>query len=193
MRPHSILVILITALIQLLFISPAKAEEYLTPMEQVIRKSQPDERIEIVRRIAYVIESESNRLGLNPSLIAALVWTESRFNYRATGKIGEVGLMQIRYDLWKKSSILRRNGVTSERKMYWIGKNVRCGVEIFNRFLNQAKGDIVKALYRYNSGKVRIPRGTSRYRLSYVNKVLVKMYEISEHLRKHQYVPQYQF
>jgi len=187
MRLHSIfMIIAIMLAVQQCEISVAKAEEYLTPMEQVIRKTRPDAPIAIVRRIAYVIETESMRQGLNSNLVAAHVWTESRFKYDAIGKIGEVGLMQIRYGIWEKSSILKRNGVDSKRKLFWIGKNVRCGTEILQRFLKHAKGDVVKALYRYNSGKTKFQKGVSRYKIEYANKVLVKMYEITEHKRRTQ-------
>jgi soluble lytic murein transglycosylase len=38
----------------------------------------------------------ANLYGVNPALIKAVVWRESRFNPTARGRVGEIGLMQIR-------------------------------------------------------------------------------------------------
>ena len=37
----------------------------------------------------------AQRYGLEPALVKAVVWQESRFNPNARGKVGEIGLMQI--------------------------------------------------------------------------------------------------
>jgi len=161
----------------------AQAEE-LTPLERVIRRSRPEAHLDIVRRIAFVIERESKRYNLDPNLLAAVIWVESRFKYTARGKIGEIGLMQIRYDIWHKSNILRKKGVDSKRKLQWIGKNVQCGAHILRYFLDRADGDIVLALYRYNSGRTKLPKGVPRHKITYASQVLLKMYEISEHTRR---------
>jgi soluble lytic murein transglycosylase len=38
----------------------------------------------------------AQRYGVNPALVKAVVWRESRFHPRARGLVGEIGLMQIR-------------------------------------------------------------------------------------------------
>ena len=42
------------------------------------------------------IKAAAARYGLDPDLVRAVVWQESRFNSQARGKAGELGLMQIR-------------------------------------------------------------------------------------------------
>ena len=42
------------------------------------------------------IRAAAARYGLNPELVRAVVWQESRFNSQARGQAGELGLMQIR-------------------------------------------------------------------------------------------------
>jgi soluble lytic murein transglycosylase len=41
------------------------------------------------------IAAASKRYGLDPHLVRAVVWRESRFNAQARGKAGEIGLMQL--------------------------------------------------------------------------------------------------
>jgi soluble lytic murein transglycosylase len=42
------------------------------------------------------IRSAAARYGVDPALVKAVVWRESRFHPRALGRAGEIGLMQIR-------------------------------------------------------------------------------------------------
>ena len=47
-------------------------------------------------RVDPAIEAAARRYGMDPALIKAVVWKESRFDPRARGQAGEIGLMQIR-------------------------------------------------------------------------------------------------
>ena len=38
----------------------------------------------------------ARRYAVDPALVKAVVWRESKFNPRARGRVGEIGLMQIR-------------------------------------------------------------------------------------------------
>ncbi len=42
------------------------------------------------------IRAAARRYALEPALVKAIVWRESRFNPRARGRAGEIGLMQLR-------------------------------------------------------------------------------------------------
>src|SRR5690348_7492907 len=44
------------------------------------------------------IRAAAQRYGLEPALVKAVVWRESRFNPNARGKVGEIGLMQLQED-----------------------------------------------------------------------------------------------
>jgi soluble lytic murein transglycosylase-like protein len=184
MRYYVLILVLALAFIVGVQTHIVQASGDFTPLEQVIRKSRPKERSEIVRRIAYVINQEADRYGLDPSFLAAMIWVESRFKYTATGGVGEIGLMQIRFEAWHKSTIFKRCGVDSKTKLRWIGKNVQCGAGIIKYCLDRSNGDVVRALYRYNSGSPNLPRGIPRHEISYANKVLIKMYDISEQTRR---------
>src|SRR5258708_18248531 len=42
------------------------------------------------------ILAAARRYGVDPALVKAVVWRESRFHPQARGRVGELGLMQIR-------------------------------------------------------------------------------------------------
>ena len=52
-----------------------------------------EERLE--QKFAPQIHAAAGRYGLDPLLIKAVIWQESRFNPNARGSSGEIGLMQI--------------------------------------------------------------------------------------------------
>ena len=47
------------------------------------------------RRFTPQIQAAARRYGVDPLLVRAVVWRESRFNPNVRGKAGEIGLMQI--------------------------------------------------------------------------------------------------
>src|SRR5512144_2060024 len=42
------------------------------------------------------ISRVAQRYGIDPALVKAVVWRESKFNPKVRGRVGEIGLMQIR-------------------------------------------------------------------------------------------------
>jgi soluble lytic murein transglycosylase-like protein len=50
------------------------------------------------RVLSYLslIEANAKNQNLDPALVAAIIWTESRGDYAARGPVGEYGLMQVR-------------------------------------------------------------------------------------------------
>jgi len=47
------------------------------------------------RRFDDLIQTAARRYGVDPSLVKAVVWQESRFDPDARGTVGELGLMQV--------------------------------------------------------------------------------------------------
>jgi soluble lytic murein transglycosylase len=57
------------------------------------------------------IRAAANRYRLDPALVKAIVWKESRFHPGARGRVGELGLMQIREDAaWEWADAERVSG-----------------------------------------------------------------------------------
>src|SRR6476661_6205316 len=73
------------------------------------------------------ILAAAQRYRVDPALIKAVIWRESRFDCRVRGKAGEIGLMQVREDAafeWAEAEKLpafRHEEITDPEK------NIRCG------------------------------------------------------------------
>jgi hypothetical protein len=153
-------------------------------LTEAITKLQPKLDEKMAKRISVEIITECLRKSLDPILVTALIWRESRFNPMAHSSKGAVGLMQVRYKIWKEDPILQDNGVDAKYKLYWIDLNIKCGTEILSKYYEEANHDIAKALYRYNTGSKDIPKDIPDFTVEYVNKILLTAYRISDYIRK---------
>ena len=109
--------------------APAKSEEPTYPYQDLI-------------------EEEAKKQDLSPLLIAAIIQVESGGDPHAIGDGGESqGLMQIQ-PRWHEEE-MKRLGVTD---LLDPEENVRLGCAIFRGILDQAGGDVEKALTIYNRG-----------------------------------------
>jgi soluble lytic murein transglycosylase-like protein len=88
----------------------------------------------------------SRKHEINPYLIMAVIFVESRFNSHAVSKAGAYGLMQVNYPVWKDELNIDR------RKLSQIDYNIELGLIILKGYLRETKGDIIKALILYNNG-----------------------------------------
>jgi soluble lytic murein transglycosylase-like protein len=148
----------------------------------VILELQPKLEIATVEKITTTIMEQSKAKNLDPVLITALIYQESSFNKFAIGTNGEIGLMQVAYETWKNDPILKGNGVDGKDKLYHIRTNIKAGTDIFAQYYKESDRDVVKALYRYNSGGIKLPQKLY-YKIDYANRVLIRAYKISRRLR----------
>ena len=141
-----------------------------------------------------IILEAAARNGVDPNLVKAVIWRESRFRPYVRGSSGEIGLMQIMPD---KAAVdwAKRNGqpVPSRGALF----TPRLNIEIGSWYLANAmrrwsryKDQLVLALCEYNAGITRASawkpvdrNGDVRSRitisstLSYVNSILAKYEE----------------
>ena len=117
------------------------AEVWLTDMSNRLasRVENPEERLTILRQVHY----EARRSGLEPELVLSLINVESNFDRFAISSAGARGLMQI-MPFWLEE--LGR----PEDNLFDINTNLRFGCTILNIYLDREKGDMRKALARYN-------------------------------------------
>lgn len=127
------------------------AEVWLTDMGRRLLKriEDPDERYTILKHV-YV---EANRAGLRPELVLAVIDVESRFDRYAISEAGARGLMQV-MPFWLEE--LDR----PDDNLFDIGTNLRFGCTILQYYLEREKGNLTRALARYNGsvGKVWYPQ-----------------------------------
>lgn len=126
------------------------AEVWLTDMSARLARQveDPEERIEILTRVHY----EATRVELPPELVLAVIEVESNFDRYAISVAGALGLMQI-MPFW-----LDEIGRPNDNLLH-IGTNLRYGCTILKYYLDKEKGDLRRALERYNGslGKRRYP------------------------------------
>jgi len=133
------------------------AEVWLTDMSARLARQvrDPDERIRILTRVHY----EASRADLAPELVLALIEVESNFDTYAVSRAGALGMMQI-MPFWK-NEIGR-----PDDNLIRLDTNLRYGCTILKFYLEKEKGDLRRALGRYNG---------SLGRQKYPNKVLDKL------------------
>jgi soluble lytic murein transglycosylase-like protein len=133
------------------------AEVWLTDMSQRLARQvkDPQERINILK----LVHMEATRADLPPELILAVIETESNFDHYAISVAGAIGLMQI-MPFW-----LEEIGRPDDNLLH-IDTNLRYGCTILKFYLDKEKGDLRRALGRYNG---------SLGRRKYPNKVIDKL------------------
>ena len=117
------------------------AEVWLTDMSGRMgsRVKDPEERLTILKQVHY----EASRANLDPELVLALINVESNFDRFAISSAGARGLMQI-MPFW-----LDEIGRPDDN-LFNINTNLRFGCTILNIYLKREKGDMRRALARYN-------------------------------------------
>ena len=117
------------------------AEVWLTDMSGRLgsRVEDPEESLTILKQVHY----EASRANLDPELVLALINVESNFDRFAISSAGARGLMQI-MPFW-----LNEIGRPDD-DLFNINTNLRFGCTILNIYLKREKGDMRRALARYN-------------------------------------------
>jgi soluble lytic murein transglycosylase-like protein len=115
--------------------------EWLTEMSRRMEKRIPDRkaRLEFLKTVYY----EAQRAGLDPQLVLGLIQVESAFRKYAVSSAGARGYMQV-MPFWIK---LIGNG---DQNLFHLRTNLRYGCTILRHYLDIEKGDLYRALGRYN-------------------------------------------
>ena len=98
----------------------------------------------------------ARKYGVDPALIKAVVWRESRFDPQARGSKGEMGLMQIMEDTSLDWAGAQRVTLPSHYALLDPVKNLDCGTWYLARLLGRyTKTDdpVPYALADYNAGR----------------------------------------
>lgn len=126
------------------------AEVWLLDMSNRLAKIMPDNRKRL--KLLQQIHFEATRAKLHPELILAVINVESNFNRFAISNAGAQGLMQV-MPFW-----LKEIGKPNDN-LFNIRTNLRMGCTILKYYINKEKGDLTRALARYNGslGEYKYP------------------------------------
>ncbi len=127
-----------------------EAQVWLVDMSARLARfiKDPALRLELLKMIHF----EASKVDLQPELVLALIQTESAFDQYAVSSAGAQGLMQI-MPFWK--DVIGRD----KDNLITIQTNLRYGCTILSYYLEKEKGNLTRALARYNGslGKTWYP------------------------------------
>ena len=126
---------------RLVFASDADGLVWLTDMSRRLQQKMPDPqlRMDFLRTVNY----EASRAGLDPQLVLGLIQVESGFKKYAVSPVGARGFMQV-MPFW-----VRQIG-NPDQDLFHLRLNLRYGCTILRHYLDMEKGDLYRALGRYN-------------------------------------------
>ena len=108
-----------------------------------------------------LILAAAQKYGVDPTLVKAVVWRESRFNPNARGGAGEIGLMQIREPAAKEWAKAEKVEFFSHQHLYDPAKNLLAGTWYLGKLLRRyprTDNPVVYALADYNAGRTHVLR-----------------------------------
>jgi soluble lytic murein transglycosylase-like protein len=110
---------------------------------------------EEITRICEVIDRESDRYGIDPLLILAVILTESDFKRFEVSEKGAMGLMQIRPSVGRELAMRRGIRWNDEIGLFDPALNVEVGTTYLFELILQFN-DITQALAAYAHGQTRL-------------------------------------
>ena len=127
------------------------ARAWLDAMSKKLERRIPDRRIR--EELLVTVHYEARRAALDPQLVLGLIQVESNFRKYAVSSAGARGYMQV-MPFWVKQ--IGQPG----HNLFHLRTNLRYGCVILKHYLEVEKGDLFRALGRYNGsvGQAAYPR-----------------------------------
>ena len=135
---------------RLVFDTEREGQVWLDEMSNRLKKKIPNTqyREDFLRTVHY----EATRAGLDPQMVLSLIQVESGFKKYAVSSVGARGFMQV-MPFWVRSIGER------DHNLFHMRLNLRYGCTILRHYLDIERGDLFRALGRYNGslGKPQYP------------------------------------
>lgn len=126
---------------RLAFANKADGEAWLKEMSRRLQKRMPD--AEARHDFLSMVHYEATRAGLDPQLVLGLIEVESSFRKYAVSRVGARGYMQV-MPFWVKYI------GSADHNLFHPRTNLRYGCTILRHYLDIEKGNLYRALGRYN-------------------------------------------
>lgn len=125
----------------LTFATEEEGQAWLNEMSARLEKRMPDKtyREDFLRTVHY----EASRAGLDPQMVLGLIQVESGFKKYAVSSVGARGFMQV-MPFWVRSIGAK------DHNLFLLRTNLRYGCTILRHYLDIERGDLYRALGRYN-------------------------------------------
>lgn len=139
-----------TAVTRTAFRNAADEAAWLKEMSRRLAKRMPDadERLEFLTTLHW----EASRAGVDPQLMLGLIQVESGFRKYAVSPVGARGFTQV-MPFW-----VRAIG-SPDHNLFQLRTNLRYGALILRHYIDIERGDLFRALGRYNGslGRAEYP------------------------------------
>jgi soluble lytic murein transglycosylase-like protein len=139
-----------TAVSRTAFRNPADEAAWLQEMSRRLSKWIPDEaeRLEFLTTLHW----EASRAGVDPQLMLGVIHVESRFRKYAVSPVGARGYTQV-MPFWVKAI------GSPDHNLFQLRTNLRYGALILRHYIDIERGDLFRALGRYNGslGRAEYP------------------------------------
>ncbi len=135
---------------RLVFATEAEGLHWLGEMSKRLQKRMPNQKMreDFLRTVHY----EASRAGLDPQMVLGLIQVESGFKKYAISSAGARGFMQV-MPFW-----VRTIGAP-DHNLFHMRLNLRYGCTILRHYIDIERGDLFRALGRYNGslGRAQYP------------------------------------
>lgn len=132
------------------FIDRFDAEVWLVDMSSRLKRyiKNTEQRLTLLK----MVHAEASRAGLEPELVLSVIHVESNFDRFAISVVGAQGLMQV-MPFWKNEIGRPEDNLTN------MATNLRYGCTILKHYIDKEKGNLIRALARYNGslGRTKYP------------------------------------
>ena len=130
-----------TASTRTAFRNPDEEKAWLSEMSKRLTKRMPNaaERMEFLTTLHW----EASRAGIDPQMLLGLIQVESGFHKYAVSPVGARGYTQV-MPFWVRSI------GTKDHNLFQLRTNLRYGALILRHYIDIERGDLYRALGRYN-------------------------------------------
>ena len=139
-------------------------EGHVTAGTTTVRAPQPSKEKQSQAKLNRLIAKHAEENGVPVTLAHAVITIESRYNPRARGQAGEIGLMQI------KPATARGMGYQGSIKaLYDPDTNLRWGMKYLGEAHRRGGGTVCGTILKYNAG--HYAKGMNKVSAKYCGKV----------------------